>query len=64
MMIPLSELERIQDSTRVRGIRASDRIHAEAEILGAPDGLTQEELDALEEDRPGYLPWLEPRESA
>jgi hypothetical protein len=64
MLIPLSELERIQDSKRLQDIRASDRIHAEAEMLGAPDGLTQEELDILEEDRPGRLPWLRPRELA
>jgi hypothetical protein len=57
MMIPLSELERIRDSARVRGIRAADRAHDTAEALGAPDGLTQDEMDALSAGRPGAPPW-------
>lgn len=52
-MIPLSEVERLQESPLVRGIRASDRAHE----MGTPEGLTPEQLDDLEEARPGRLPW-------
>ncbi len=57
MMIPLSELERIQNSSVVRGIRVSDRIHDETKGLGAIDGLTPEQMEDLEATRPGRLPW-------
>lgn len=57
MMIPLAEVERIQGSARVRGIRAADRAHDAAEGLGAPEGLSQEEMDALTAGRPGAAPW-------
>ncbi len=57
MMIPLTELERVQHGARVRGLRASDRIHAEATDLGTQDGLTSDELTVLEMGRPGHLPW-------
>ena len=57
MMIQLADLERIQHSARVRGIQASDRIHAETDSLGAPDGLTEEELKMLDATRPGRPPW-------
>jgi hypothetical protein len=56
-MIPLSEVERLQESPLVRGLRASDRAHEQAAALGTPDGLTPEQLDDLEEARPGRLPW-------
>ncbi|MGH2346008.1 MAG: helix-turn-helix domain-containing protein, partial [Chloroflexota bacterium] len=57
MMIPVSELERIQHGSRVKSIRASDRIFGQVEIPSLPDGLTDGELDALEAGRPGRLPW-------
>ena len=57
MMIPLSEVERIRESARVRGIHAADRAHDAAENLGAKEGLTQEEMDALSAGRPGTPPW-------
>ena len=57
MMIPLAELERIQDSPAVRGIRASDRAHDAAEGLGPAEGLTPAQMDDLEAARPGQLPW-------
>lgn len=57
MMIPLAEIERIQGSERVRGIRASDRMHDATEWLGRDGGLSEEELEDLEAGRPGRLPW-------
>lgn len=57
MMIPISELERIQHGSRVKSIHTSDRIFADVETPNVPDGLTEEELDALEAGRPGRLPW-------
>ena len=57
MMIPLSELERIQNNTRVRGIRASDQIHDGADAAYGTAGLTEAELEGLEAGRPGQLPW-------
>ncbi len=56
-MVPLSEVERVQESERVRGIRASDRVHAAAEELGDDAGLTPRQLEDLEAARPGTLPW-------
>jgi hypothetical protein len=57
MMIPVSELERLQNSDLVRGIRASDRLHEESADLGSPKGLSDEDLELLHEARPGKLPW-------
>ena len=57
MMIPLSEVERIREQCAVRGIHAADRAHEAAENLGAKEGLTQEEMDALSAGRPGTPPW-------
>ncbi len=56
-LIPMSEIERIQDSDRVRGIRAAERLHAESASLGDDDEMNQEELDALDVGRPRTLPW-------
>lgn len=57
MMIPLAEVERIQQSQEVRGIRASDRAHDAVEALGTAENLTQPQLDDLSETRPGRVPW-------
>lgn len=58
-MIPLSEVERVQDSDQLRGLRASDRAHDATASLGAPNdlGLTAEQMEDLEVARPGRLPW-------
>jgi excisionase family DNA binding protein len=57
MMIPLSDLEQLQKSSIVRGIRASDRMHNATKDLGAIDGLTPEQMEDLEASRPGRVPW-------
>lgn len=56
MMVPLSEVERIQQSERVHGIRASDRMHDTTAELGGGE-LSEGELADLEAGRPGRLPW-------
>lgn len=55
-MVPLGELERLCDSERVRGLRASDGLHDAAEALGG-EALSEAELVDLEAGRPGTLPW-------
>lgn len=57
MMIPIRELERIQQSPEVRGIRASDRAHDVMDETAPPVELSDEELDELEATRPGRPPW-------
>jgi excisionase family DNA binding protein len=58
--IPLSEVERLRHDTTIRGLHASSRIHAEAAALGSTEGLTTEQLEDLEEARPGTPPWERP----
>ena len=53
----MSELEQLQNSSVVRGIRASDRMHHATKDLGAIDGLTPEQMEDLEANRPGRVPW-------
>jgi hypothetical protein len=57
MMIPLGELERLQESPEVRGIRASDRAHDVTQDIGGAQELTAEQMEDLEVARPGELPW-------
>ena len=59
--IPLSEVERLRHDSTIRGLRASSRLHAEVASLGSAEGLTAEELEDLEEARPGTLPWERPK---
>lgn len=58
--IPLSEVERLRQDTTIRGLQATSRIHAEIAALGSTEGLTPQELEDLEEARPGTLPWERP----
>lgn len=62
--IPLSELERVDDSPEVRGIRAADAAHDASREFGVEEGLTQEEMDMLSATRPGILPWQREPEAA
>ena len=55
MMIPLSEIERVRTSQQVRRVQVAERIHDATADLGGD--LTQDDMDALEEARPGRLPW-------
>ncbi len=56
-MVALGEVERLQDSERVRGIRASDAAHDATTGLGIPDGLSAAQLEDLEVARPDRPPW-------
>lgn len=57
MMVPRSELERLRDSSLLRGIRAADRLHDRSAELGVSDDLSDHDLQELEASRPGSLPW-------
>jgi hypothetical protein len=56
-LIPLAEIDRVRDSERVRMIQASDRVHDSIEDFGSPNGLSEDELEMLQQSRPGTLPW-------
>ena len=62
VLIPMSEIERIQNSDRVHGIRMAEALHAESAVLGGDEDMSQEELDALDAGRPGTLPWQRQRD--
>jgi len=56
--IPLAEVARLQDDELVRGLRATDALHARLDAaLGAPRPLDADEVRALADARPGTLPW-------
>ena len=57
MVIPLAEIERVQDDERVRAIRAADKLHDASKDFGVPEGLTDEEMQRLSAARAGRLPW-------
>jgi hypothetical protein len=56
-MIPFGELVRLRSSERLRNLRAIDRLHDEITDLGSDEGMTREQLDALNAGRPGTLLW-------
>lgn len=57
MMIPMSALKELQKSAVVHGLQASDRLHAASSGLSIDGELSSEELDDLEDARPGSPPW-------
>jgi hypothetical protein len=57
ILIPRTEIERLEHDEQVRVMRAVDRAHEESADLGRDSGMTPEELQLLEEGRPGKLPW-------
>lgn len=56
-MIPLSQVERIQEGDQVRMMQALDELHDQTEGLGSDEGLSEEEMELLHQTRPGTLPW-------
>jgi len=56
-MIPLTEVERVRESERVRAIRAADKLHDASAAFGVAEGLSDEEMEQLSAARPGRLPW-------
>jgi len=56
-LIPLSEIERVQDSDQVRAIRASDKLHDASADFSVEEGLTDEQMQDLIDARPGKPPW-------
>jgi hypothetical protein len=57
MMIPFSEIKRIQHDDRVGVLRATSLLQAEIAGLSG-EGLSDEELIGLTETRPGKPPWM------
>jgi hypothetical protein len=64
MMAPIAALDAMQDDALVRGIRASDRAHDATAVLDDDAALTDDQLEALEQDRPGMVPWRAERPSS
>jgi hypothetical protein len=64
VLVPLSEVARIDDSEWVQQLRASDRLHDIADAFGTDEPMTQEEMDALSASRPGQLPWKRAHDAA
>jgi len=56
-MIAVAEVERLQNSERVRGLQVTTRIH-EATASFGEEPVSSEELAAIEAGRPGKLPWV------
>lgn len=56
-MIPLAEVERIQDGDQARLVRALDEMHDQTAELGSDEGMSEEEMEVLHQTRPGTLPW-------
>lgn len=55
--IPLAEVERLRGDATIRGLQGSSRVHAEVAALGATSAMTDDELQDLDDARPGTLPW-------
>lgn len=60
MMLSLADVERLRDSTMMRGLCTAEALHDSIEDLGPHAGLSARELTDLEAARPGHLPWRTP----
>ena len=56
-LVALGEVERLQQSPRLRTVQTLDQLHDETADLGGGQPMTCDELDDLEAGRPGVLPW-------
>ncbi len=56
-LIPRSEVARLATDERVRVMRTVGLLHEESHDLGRDGGMTADELERLNADRPGTLPW-------
>jgi len=56
-LIALSEIERIRDGDPVRASRAAEQMHDRAAPVGADQTMSDGEMEALHDARPGTLPW-------
>jgi len=56
-MIPFGELVHLRGSKRLRNLRSIDRLHDEISNLESDEGMTAEQLEALEAGRPVSVPW-------
>jgi excisionase family DNA binding protein len=57
ILIPRTEIDRLEEDERVRMMRVIGHVHEESASLGRDSGMTSEELHLLDEGRPGTLPW-------
>jgi len=58
LLLPLSEVARLETSAWVRRLRTLDRLHDSADAFESDEAMMQVELDAVEAGRPGRLPWV------
>jgi Helix-turn-helix domain len=63
MMIPITELARIQDSSEVQAIREIDHLNDAVTGLDSDEPLSEDELEALRAGRPGREPWDQPAQA-
>ena len=58
LLLPPSEVARLETSAWVRRLRTLDRLHDSADAFEPDEAMMQAELDALAAARPRQLPWV------